>query len=564
MKGRQAHSPSSSASSWAYVSALAGLSSADRQEYWAALALRNLKGLGARSIRRLLFYFGGAFAAVQAVDKWREAGVSPERGRGLRQAEWRAKARPEWESSRDLAGQIILWTSPLYPALLRQLPDAPALLYVRGDLELLQRPCVALVGSRACSRKAAARIGEIAAELAASGITVVSGLARGIDAAAHRAALGQPGSTIAVMGAGLDVVYPPEHLELYRQLGQIGLLISEFPPGTPPDGRHFPVRNRIISGLSLGVMVGEAAIRSGSLVTARLALEQNRSVYVLSDPGEVESAEGSFDQAASQDLEQGLGLEQSGCALLRADGAKPCCSGSDILLDLLPQLEAFSSLQKVDFGQETSQAVQGRLLAEAGPGASKFTQAASKAAQTAQAGQALQSSDPAGKAGDKLGNLAAPSSPELALYPKDISASVLPELSLPPQSGSESEEAQETVQALGRSAPSFSRKDTKPAKSRQAKASLKPAKKPGFQAGSWVESRPAAKAVPKPEALGLSDLGLQIYKILAQAGPLAGDELAPDLPPDLSSGTLGAELTLLEVRGLIRRLPGARYEVSLD
>lgn len=313
--------------------ALSRLDETARAEYWAALALRRTKGLGARSIRRLLGHFGSAFASVHNVARWGEAGVSTSKGAELTGDAWRRDARPEWEDSRDLDGHILLWTDARYPALLRELPDAPALLYARGDLSLLGNACVAVVGSRACSPENLRRTHALARGLSACGITVVSGLARGIDCAAHKAALPEQGRTIAVLGAGLDVIYPPENRDLYQAVGVKGLLLSEFPPGTRPEGPHFPVRNRIISGLSMGVVVVEAAARSGSLITARLALDQNRAVYAVPPPDWANA------DAAPEAPDSGAPLSpEDGCARLLADGARPARDAADILADLLPQL----------------------------------------------------------------------------------------------------------------------------------------------------------------------------------------------------------------------------------
>ena len=314
--------------------ALSGLDEAARAEYWAALALRRTRGLGARSIRRLLGRFGSAFAALRNVSRWNEAGVPAAKGSGLAGDAWRREARPEWEDSRDLDGSILLWTDPRYPALLRELPDAPALLYARGDLSLLANACVAVVGSRACSPDNLRRTHALARELSACGVTVVSGLARGIDCAAHKAALPEQGRTIAVLGAGLDVVYPPENRDLYQAVGVKGLLLSEFPPGTRPEGPHFPIRNRIISGLSLGVVVVEAAPRSGSLITARLALDQNRAVYAVPPPDWTAPAEAGTEETSDTDAAP----TPDGCARLLTEGARPVRDAADILADLLPQL----------------------------------------------------------------------------------------------------------------------------------------------------------------------------------------------------------------------------------
>ncbi len=301
--------------------ALGRLNEEQRAEYWASLALRRTKGIGIRTVCRLLKYFGSAYAAVYAVPRWREAGVAPGKGTALSGEEWRREARPEWEDARDLDGEILLWTDPRYPSLLRELPDAPPLLYARGDLSLLLRPCMAIVGSRGCSRQGREQSAAVARELSACGIAVVSGMARGIDRAAHEAALEEQGSSIAVLGSGVDVIYPRHCTDIYRELITCGLILSEFHPGTLPQGPNFPIRNRIISGLSLGVIVGEAALKSGSMVTARIALEQNRSVYTLQPARSVSSQ------------------VSEGCGNLIEQGAKSVTHPLEIIKDILPQLQ---------------------------------------------------------------------------------------------------------------------------------------------------------------------------------------------------------------------------------
>lgn len=303
----------------AVPTALGALDAASRAEFWAALALSHTDGLGARSRKRLLDAFGSAFEAVRRANGWREAGLREDLIREFRSEKWREPARKEWDATRKLTGTVLLWTDSRYPALLKELPDAPIRLYCQGDMSLLGNPCVSIVGTRTCSREGIRAAQAIASGLAASGITVVSGLAIGIDKQAHLAALDLPGGTIAVLGAGSDVCYPKENDGLRRSIIQRGLLISEYAPGTLPDPRHFPIRNRIISGLSLGVVVVEAALRSGSLITARLALEQNRAVYAV--PG-------------------GIGSKYAeGCQKLIRDGAQPIFSFSDILSDLSAQLK---------------------------------------------------------------------------------------------------------------------------------------------------------------------------------------------------------------------------------
>ena len=174
-----------------------------------------------------------------------------------------------------------------YPSLLNEIFDPPLILYARGQLTALKQPCVAVVGTRRPSIYGLQMAQGIASDLGNRGITVVSGLARGIDGAAHRGCLESEGSTIAVLGCGIDIVYPREHRQLTEKILRKGLLISEFSPGTSPAPQNFPVRNRIISGLALGTLIVEANEYSGSLITARLAMEQNREVFAL--PGNLTS-----------------------------------------------------------------------------------------------------------------------------------------------------------------------------------------------------------------------------------------------------------------------------------
>lgn len=195
----------------------------------------------------------------------------------------------DWEACErdaDLCRQngvsILPYNDKRYPALLRMIDDPPLVLFVRGDLDLMgDVPCVGIVGARKASSDGKAKAHEIAHDLAARGIVVVSGMAFGIDAAAHRGALDAQGSTIAVWGTGPDIVYPGTHVRLARRIAEMGAIVTEFPPGVGSYPHHFPQRNRIVSGLSLGVIVVEAAEKSGSLITARFALEQGREVCVV-------------------------------------------------------------------------------------------------------------------------------------------------------------------------------------------------------------------------------------------------------------------------------------------
>lgn len=184
-------------------------------------------------------------------------------------------------AARALGVEAVAFGAPGYPAWLSQVPDPPIVLWAKGDWSLLDRPAIAIVGSRKPTAISVAIAERLAGSLARAGLVVTSGLAAGVDGAAHEGALRVGGPTVAVLGCGPDVVYPARHASLAAAVGLKGCLVSEFPPGTPPRTHHFPLRNRIISGLSRGVVVVEAAERSGSLITARLALEQGRGVLAV-------------------------------------------------------------------------------------------------------------------------------------------------------------------------------------------------------------------------------------------------------------------------------------------
>ena len=181
--------------------------------------------------------------------------------------------------------QLLTLECPAYPPRLRDIPDPPAWLYAEGDTDLAAMPALAIVGSRNPTRGGAATAREFAAYIASNGLAIVSGLAAGIDAAAHRGALGAGGATVAVLGTAIDIAYPQGNRALQRQIATDGLVLSEYPPGSTAQPGQFPARNRIISGLSLGTLVVEATRRSGSLITARLAGEQGRSVFAI--PGSI-------------------------------------------------------------------------------------------------------------------------------------------------------------------------------------------------------------------------------------------------------------------------------------
>ena len=247
-------------------------------------------GVGPRVTARLLEHFGSAEAIFDAPR--RELALlrlTPEAIESIASRELFERAEREIENVRNLGGDIIVLDDGVYPTLLRETYDPPVVLYVRGAwAECLEGPCVAIVGSRRCSTYGQNVALMLSRELAQRGVTIISGLARGIDAAAHRGALEAGGKTVAVMGTGFDRFYPRDHSKLALDILQNGgALVTQFPLGTPPVSENFPYRNRVISGLSLGVVVVEAAENSGSLITARLAMEQNREVFAI--PGNITS-----------------------------------------------------------------------------------------------------------------------------------------------------------------------------------------------------------------------------------------------------------------------------------
>lgn len=313
------------------------ISSASEQVHW--LCLWRLLQQSAQSMDLLLQAFSSPEQAL-AMDAaaWRAIGIAPQKAHRLTQ--WQTGRDPELQREMDqglaadlawteVPGQHLLTRSQeAYPRLLREIADPPPLLFLHGDIALIDFPQVAVVGSRRPSVAGREDAGALAGELAAAGLVVTSGLARGIDAAAHAGALRASGKTVAVLGAGIDQVYPKENARLQSAiLERDGLLLSEFRPGTVPLPANFPRRNRIISGLSLGVLVVEAALDSGSLITARLAAEQGRLVWALP---------GSRHHALAQ-----------GCLKLIREGASMVTQSRHILSDLPPMLGLFSEVPPV-------------------------------------------------------------------------------------------------------------------------------------------------------------------------------------------------------------------------
>ena len=262
------------------------LSTVNESEYAPWLALARVSGLGCVSFKKLADFFGDPSRALSAPEATLAQVPGLDRGaiEGLLSfSEWDEVGR-EIERTAGAAASILPYASRSYPARLRMIPDPPPFLYAKGELREEDERAVAVVGSRSASEYGLRVTRELCQGLTSLGFTVVSGMARGIDAAAHEAALSVGGRTVAVLGSGVDVVYPPEHGGLYQRICQQGAVISELPIGTSPISFHFPARNRLISGLALGVVVVEATEKSGSLITAALALEQGREVFAV--PGE--------------------------------------------------------------------------------------------------------------------------------------------------------------------------------------------------------------------------------------------------------------------------------------
>lgn len=279
--------------------------------------------VGPVTIRSLISRFGrpervfsSDMEELKAVD-----GVGERRARSIRDFSGWDEIGNMLERLNSEGVRVILYTDKEYPSLLREIEDAPVILYVKGEIKEEDRFSIAIVGSRNATSYGRFVAEKIAGELAESGFTIVSGMARGVDTIAHSSSLRAGGRTIAVMGSGIDLIYPPENKWLFDRISISGYVVTEFPPGTPPDKGNFPKRNRLISGLSLGVVVVEATEGSGALITARAALEQNREVFAI--PGNISSP------------------NSKGTNELIKRGAKLVQRSDDIIEELAPLLRGF-------------------------------------------------------------------------------------------------------------------------------------------------------------------------------------------------------------------------------
>jgi DNA processing protein len=289
----------------------------DIRHQWLSLAFT--PGLGPATLKKLVERFGSAQQILAASRKNLEECIFLRKDSLAALCDQRAIAEAAAEKELRLAEKsgiaLLCWDDPLFPPLLKEISDPPIILYVLGSPQLLSGPGIAMVGARAASSYGLQVAERLATELARHELVITSGLALGIDTAAHRGALAAKGKTIAVMGCGLDIIYPSQNRKIHGQIAAHGAIISESPLGTLPESFRFPARNRIISGLSLGVVVVEAAHRSGTLITAHQALEQGRDVFAI--PGRIDSP------------------KSEGCHRLIQEGAKLVHGTADILEELM-------------------------------------------------------------------------------------------------------------------------------------------------------------------------------------------------------------------------------------
>lgn len=295
------------------------------KRHFIALALVN--GVGPKKLAMLLKFFNNAEACLSSTSQClRSIGLDASIVKAIKQIDWRSiDDIMHW--SEDPKHHILTWHDKAYPNQLKQTASPPPLLFLKGDLSLLNSPQIAIIGTRQPSPGGKKNAISFATELSGLNFSITSGLAKGIDVIAHRATLKSGGKTLAVLGSGIERIYPSAHTNIAKEIAESGLLISEFPLNTPAKPHHFPQRNRIISGLSLGVLVVEAAIKSGSLITARLAAEEGREVFAI--PGAIANP------------------MVKGCHHLIKQGAKLTESIEDVLIELSPAQHC-PAPQKID------------------------------------------------------------------------------------------------------------------------------------------------------------------------------------------------------------------------
>jgi DNA processing protein len=282
----------------------------DPRLYWVGFNM--VKGIGSVRFKTLLDAFGSAEAAWNASpEAMLDAGLSRKIVESFQRLRKGVSLEQVWERLRSLDVQVLTWDDEGYPRHLKEIDQPPPVLYVRGTLTSEDEWAVAIVGTRRVTAYGRQVAEDVATTLARNGVTIVSGLARGADSIAHQAALNAGGRTLAVLGSGVDLVYPPENRKLASQIIEHGALVSDYALGTPPDGVNFPPRNRIISGLSMAVVIVEAGQTSGALITAAFAAEQGRDVFAV--PGNINAP------------------QSQGTNLLIRDGAQPLLNPQDVL-----------------------------------------------------------------------------------------------------------------------------------------------------------------------------------------------------------------------------------------
>lgn len=282
----------------------------DPKMYWVGLNL--VKGIGSVRFRALLDAFGSPEAAWNAShEAWLQVGLSQKVVASFQRVRMGVSLEQIWERLQSLGVEVLTWNDESYPRHLKEIDQPPPVLFIRGSLIVDDEWAVAIVGTRRVTAYGRQVAEDVATTLAQNGVTIVSGLARGVDSIAHQAAIRAGGRTLAVLGNGVDIIYPPENRQLATQIMEHGAMVSDYPLGTQPDGINFPPRNRIISGLSIAVVIIEAGMTSGALITATFAAEQGRDVFAV--PGNINAP------------------QSQGTNRLIRDGAQPLLHPQDIL-----------------------------------------------------------------------------------------------------------------------------------------------------------------------------------------------------------------------------------------